>query len=189
MRSYLPPLFVLAIATSLLGCRTTRTLHRPFDPCQLDGINSEARGRELELVLRAAPSPEAQAAGEKGRETLARPSYSLKLGLDQVTWEDQAGFSHAVPTMAVKEVRYLSPGQPRLRGVLTGAGLGFLTGAAGGAVIGLSRGSDPNPGVLFDLTAGAKAVFYGALLGTLGTVVGGIFGGAIGEQTVIEIEP
>ena len=189
MRSYLPSLFVLAIATSLLGCRTTRTLQRPFDPLELDGINTEARGRELEVILRATPGPEAQDAGETGRDTLARPSYLLKLALDRVTWEDQAGFSHAVPMTAVKEVRYLSPGQPRLKGVLTGAGFGFLSGAAGGVIIGFAKGSDPHPGELFEMTAGNKAAVYGWLLGTLGTLVGGIVGGAIGEQTVIKIGP
>jgi len=175
---------VAAIATPLVGCTATRTLRRPLGPSELDQINCEVRGHGVELVLRE----EALAGGETVRDPAEGPSYSLKLALDRVTWEDGAGLSHAAPTAAVRELKYLSPGSPRLKAAWTGAGIGFLAGATVGTIYGFSKGSDPH-GVLFELTAGDKAVLYGALIGTAGSLLGAIVGAASAEKTVVTLEP
>jgi hypothetical protein len=73
------------------------------------------------------------------------------------------------------------------RGGLEGFGLGFLGGAAVGAVIGYADGDDecdPNDGhwCLFTMTAGEKAVLGGAVFGVLGGALGGLIGLARGSH-------
>lgn len=62
-----------------------------------------------------------------------------------------------------------------------GIGMGFLTGATAGAVVGLASGDD-DPHTFLSLTAGAKAIILGFTLGITGAVVGGVVGASQGRD-------
>jgi hypothetical protein len=70
--------------------------------------------------------------------------------------------------------------------VWIGGGYGFLGGASLGAVIGIALGDDP-PG-WFSYTAAEKAFMFGAALGLIGIIIGGIFGAASGTDETIHFE-
>ncbi len=69
--------------------------------------------------------------------------------------------------------------------VLQGMGIGLATGAATGALIGFASGND-EPG-WFSFTAGEKAAVAGAALGTLGLILGAIFGAAAGSDQTLAV--
>ncbi|GAH61129.1 unnamed protein product, partial [marine sediment metagenome] len=54
--------------------------------------------------------------------------------------------------------------------------IGGLTAAGIGALIGFSKGDDPNLAIQWGLTAEGKALVYGLLVGGLGIFLGGIIG-------------
>jgi hypothetical protein len=65
-----------------------------------------------------------------------------------------------------------------------GWGIGFVTGAATGALLGFASGDDP-PGTFLPFTAGEKAVFVGAALGITGSALGALIGLAGPERWVL----
>ena len=69
-----------------------------------------------------------------------------------------------------------------------GWGVGFLTGAGIGGLIGLASGNDP-PGTFIRLNAGQKALIAGTVLGVGGSVVGTVIGLLAPERWVPATRP
>ena len=78
-----------------------------------------------------------------------------------------------VPTARVLEIRIVSHG----RGAIEGLGIGLLTGACVGGVVGYASGDDPSG--MLAMTAEQKAAF-GAGLGGVGGMLLGAWAGAGG---------
>lgn len=70
--------------------------------------------------------------------------------------------------------------------VLKGIGIGFAAGAGTGAVVGFASGND-EPGGFFNFTAGEKALIVGAALGTVGVILGAIFGAVAGSDQTLAV--
>ena len=73
-----------------------------------------------------------------------------------------------------------------VRGLITGALIGLGTGVAWGLIEGDDKGvNDPASFCIFCMTAGEKAVAYGATAGTLGGIIGTIFGALARQRFTI----
>ena len=80
----------------------------------------------------------------------------------------------------IRVVKKLKVGEGMVIGGLTAAGIG--------ALIGFSKGDDPNLAIQWGLTAEGKALVYGLLVGGLGFFIGGIIGVIAGIDKKIQIE-
>lgn len=109
-------LFLLAAA-----CTTTHVLALPAEGAPLQSANFGLRDRSAKLKLREKESFEVS---------------SIALDQTAADFQDAARRRRSVPLAAVEEIKYLSPDHPRLRGFVEGAGIGLLSGAAGGFALG-----------------------------------------------------
>jgi hypothetical protein len=101
---------------------------------------------------------------------------------DGVTFTNDRVMLGPSEVASVTEVR-------RGRGALEGAGIGFLTGATIGAVIGFADGDDEcddsgGQWCILVFTATEKAILGGIFIGGIGTIVGVVFGAAMGSKFV-----
>ncbi len=107
----------------------------------------------------------------------------------EVEFTSEDGRARKVPLAALES---MVVDVDHVRGGFEGAGLGFLAGAAAGAVVGFSLGSDPPLPPNSDcgpcsFTAGTKALFLGLAGGVLGLGVGAIAGAIVGHRDVVEL--
>ena len=129
----------------------------------------------------------------------ARMATAIELAeADKVTLEDgterhptsqqYADGAMLLVTDGQEEVLY--PGQvyqvesvDRARGFFEGAGIGVLSGAGAGIMLGLLDGDD-DPDQLFAFSATDKAMLYGTLFGILGAGAGCVIGALVGSTDV-----
>ena len=107
------------------------------------------------------------------------PATALQVTLDLTSWIDPAsGAVMNVATPEVTAVQFTRHG----RGALEELGIGLLSGAAMGALVGFASGDD-DPGILA-FTAEEKALLGGVFFGGIGGLLGLSFGAAIGSKDV-----
>jgi hypothetical protein len=104
-------------------------------------------------------------------------------GPNGITFVDKAN-GGMVPDEEIVTITDVSHG----RGALQGLGIGAAAGIATGMVAGFASGDDncdnEDHGCFFELTAEAKAMIFGVLLGALGGGVGLIVGAVKGSTTI-----
>lgn len=199
-------LAVLAVVLDALcsGCTMTRRLRPPIDPSELAEVTLEARDRNVEISL-AVPSTSATSTPLVIVGTTSHKAFGsgLVLGLEKATWQDELGNQRSAPLAAVREVRHLSPGHPRLIGAFQGAGLGLIAGAVLGVITGLASGDDecdprrharlqtlisPPQLCILKFSAATKATWAGVAFGAAGLLAGGVIGAIVGEKTTVRLE-
>jgi hypothetical protein len=157
---------------ALCACSTTTAMSSPIAPADLTTLNNDLRGQEVELrFTRANPD-------------VARSS-AVSVDASKVLWTDQSGGRQSVPVDALQSLSYVSGP----RGAGDGFGLGFLSGAIAGGLLGFSSGDDPSCGteVYFCIhgSRGEKAVVGAVLLGLVGGIVGAIIGANEGHHRIV----
>jgi hypothetical protein len=155
-------LFLLATA-----CTTTQVLVLPAEGSPLQSANFGLRDRSAKLKLREKESFEVS---------------SIALDQTAADFQDKAGLRRSVPLAAVEEIKYLSPDHPRLRGLLEGAGIGFLSGAVGGFAIGAAAGAGK-----CDCAGPPASIVLGVAGATLGLLAGGAIGAGYGHHDAIVV--
>src|ERR1700716_2383816 len=123
---------IVALLLLSFACTTSREVRHPLSATNLHDLNESMRDREVEMDFQAG-SVEGAPRQPTEEDTWRHP-YSSKVPLEgvrvslspeQVTWLDQRGQPRRAPEASLTQVRYLSPGHPRLLGALQGAGLGL----------------------------------------------------------------
>jgi hypothetical protein len=149
---------VLALLVVAVGCTHT-TVMNPSNLQTCARLNDDVGHRKAAITL------------TDGRNFAAK---GLLLAPDSTSWLDpRTEELRTVPTAEVMEIRIVRHG----KGALQGLGIGFLTGALTGAVVGFADGDDP-PG-WFSMTAEQKA-------GVL--AVGPVAGAAVGSRDIYRFE-
>jgi hypothetical protein len=157
--------YALCLLTT--ACTTTQVLVLPAGGSTLQPASLALRDRSATLKLRENESFEVS---------------SIALDRTAADYQDTAGLRRSVPLAAVEEVKYLSPDHPRSRGLIEGAGIGFLSGAVGGFAIGAAAGAGKCN------CAGPPASLVLGLTGaTLGLLAGGAIGAAYGHHDKIVV--
>jgi hypothetical protein len=162
-----------ALFLLLVGCTTVHHL-KPDTP--LAPINEALRDREAKVAY------------TDGRSTTTRNAELER----ELLYVEENGTRTQVPLEAVQSVRWVSAGHPNLRGALQGTGIGLVSGAGLGALIGFAMGSDtcdPRQICFLRFTAGAKAAAGAVVFSIVGALAGLITGGVIGHHDQVEITP
>ena len=165
------------LATALVtGCTTARTVSLPPTAEEIRRLNASLRERDVDLAL----------SGDVSSPNIAR-GRNVTLSLASVEWTDDRGQQRA-PIDQLRDLRYLSAGQPRTRGFWEGAGIGLLVGAVGGAATGFAMGHDPPCTEIgcWSFSATQKAGLGAFFGGLIGAAIGGSIGAAIGHHDKIE---
>lgn len=137
-------------------------------------------------------------AGSDAREALADgrrvPATSLRADLDSVSWVDPA--TGALASAPVADVRSVTVGGRRGRGLLEGFLLGTAVGAGTGALLGYatyeespSSGSEYGDWCIVACSKGEAALLVGFLGGIAGSVVGSGAGLVRGSPTAFVLTP
>jgi hypothetical protein len=153
----------IALAIAVSACSNTIAASRPLGREKLNEINGALQGNPASVVVSGTPG------ATEAQKVTVGPDATVLDGAQQVQTE------------AIDRITVLR----RSLGALEGLGIGFASGALGGALIGLAAksGADPdcnNSGACIYPLVGGVA---GALVGVL---AGGAIGAVIGHRTNIE---
>jgi hypothetical protein len=150
---------VVVAVVALTGCTSTRTVESG-QPSFYARINDTAEGRTARIGF-------IDGRTVQGMRLFATP--------DSVSFVDATGRARSVPTSDVEQIEL----QRARRGAFQGAGIGLLTGAATGGLIGATILKDP-----FSFTRAEMASITAALSGVIGASIGLGVGRARGSRLV-----
>jgi hypothetical protein len=185
---------ILLLLLLSFACTTSREVRHPLGATDLHDLNESMRDREVELDFQDGAVE--RAATQPTEEDTWRHPYSSKVPLEgvrvfltpaEVTWLDQRGQQHRAPEASLTQVRYLSPGHPRLLGALQGAGLGLLSGLLAGGTFVAVVASQSEPCRECYYSPVAPAMLLAIVLVGLGTSIGALTGFAIGHHNEVEL--
>ncbi len=176
----LKKLFIILLALTLNHC-TSRRLINPADSSSASWQALNRNQGKAEVTL------------NNDQKILAT---QLQARSDSATWVDAvSGLPQTVATAEIKAIRFKKSG----RGALQGLGIGLLTGATLGGIIGLASGGDPPckpaPNNVLDfceafrLSAAEKAAAGAIYLGAAGALVGTTTGALIGSKDEYQLMP
>ena len=98
---------------------------------------------------------------------------------DTLVLAASSGETRAVPIASISQFEVSAGERTRLGGFARGAGFGLLIGAGVGGAWGLADGDDDCAEAswcFIEFSAAEKAMLGGAVLGSLGAIIGGVFG-------------
>ena len=153
-------LYILIIITVVFVSNCTH-VRRPFT---FDDVNKAGIGKKTYIALTS------------GRVFNGK---SIRITHDSTSWLDfRTDDTQSISTSQIKSIIVKKSG----RGALEGFGIGVLSGAVIGAVIGFLSGDDDPQTVFMPYTAEEKALGYGVVLGGAGGLLGVPIGAAVGSK-------
>jgi len=176
----LKKLFIISLALTLNHCTSKRLI----DSANSGGASWQALNRN---------QGKAEVTLKNERKILAT---QLQARSDSATWVNAvSGRPQTVATAEIRQIRFKKSG----RGALQGLGIGLLTGATLGGIIGFASGGDPPckpaPNNVLDfceafrLSAVEKAAVGAIYLGIAGALVGSPTGALMGSKEEYQLIP
>lgn len=151
----------IVIISAIIFVSNCTHIRRPF---LFDDINKAGIGKKVGITL---------------TNGCVFNGKSIQITHDSTSWLDSnTKNTQSIATSQIKSTVLKKSG----RGALEGLGLGILSGAITGALIGFVSGDDDPQTVFLPYTAEEKAVGYGVVLGAAGGLLGLPIGAAVGSK-------